>query len=48
MVNLFIVFLLGIIILAAIVATAVSSRIRNNSTDLLSDFDRMYYQQQSR
>ncbi len=38
---LLIVFLLGIILVAMLVAMAVTSRARNNSTDLLSDFDRM-------
>ncbi|MDE5790607.1 MAG: hypothetical protein K2H96_05200 [Muribaculaceae bacterium] len=38
---LLIVFLVGIFVLALLVASAVISRIRNNSTNLLSDFDRM-------
>lgn len=42
---LLIVFLIGIFVLALLVATAVISRARNNSTDLLSDFDRMYSRQ---
>ncbi|MDE6255101.1 MAG: hypothetical protein K2M39_02805 [Muribaculaceae bacterium] len=41
---LLIAFLIGIFVVALLVTTAVMSRARNNSTDLLSDFDRMYYQ----
>ena len=45
MVSLFIVFLIGIFVLALLVTAAVSLRSRKNSSDLLSDFDRMYYHQ---
>ncbi|MDE7414463.1 MAG: hypothetical protein K2N05_11860 [Muribaculaceae bacterium] len=45
MVKLLIVFLIGMFLVAMLVTAAVSSRSRNNFSDILSDLDRNYYRQ---
>lgn len=45
MVKLFIVFLIGMFLVAMLVTAAVSSRTRNNNSNILSDLDRGYYRQ---